>query len=86
VQHRPGVRSTIIGARTLEQLQDNLAALDLTLTPAQSARLEELSRPQLNFPYDFVKRAAGFSSSGTTINGVTAPVNPLSPKSEQERY
>jgi aryl-alcohol dehydrogenase-like predicted oxidoreductase len=86
VQHRAGVTSTIIGARTLEQLQDNLAALDVRLTQQQSARLDELSKPQLNFPFDFVQRAAAFSSSATTINGTTAPVNPLSAKSEQERY
>ena len=30
---RPGVASTIIGARTLEQLDDNLAALDVKLAP-----------------------------------------------------
>jgi aryl-alcohol dehydrogenase-like predicted oxidoreductase len=86
VQHRPGVTSTIIGARTLEQLEDNLAALDIRLTQQHSARLDELSKPQLNFPFDFVQRAAAFSSSDTTINGSTAPVNPLAAKSEQERY
>ena len=86
VQQRPGVTSTIIGARTLEQLEDNLAALELQLSPEQLGRLDGLSAPQLNFPFDFLKRAAGFSSSGTTINGVAAPVNPLSPKNEQERY
>src|SRR5581483_9138838 len=29
VQNRPGVTSSILGARTLEQLEDNLKALDL---------------------------------------------------------
>jgi aryl-alcohol dehydrogenase-like predicted oxidoreductase len=86
VQNRPGVTSTIIGARTLEQLEDNLAALDLRLTPAQLAELERLTAPQLNFPFQFVKNAAAFSSSGTIINGVVAGANPLTPKSEQERY
>jgi aryl-alcohol dehydrogenase-like predicted oxidoreductase len=86
VQHRPGVSSTILGARTLKQLEDNLAALDLQLKPEQTAQLDELTTPQLNFPYRFVRAAAAFSSSGTTINGVTAPVNPLAPKGEQDRY
>jgi diketogulonate reductase-like aldo/keto reductase len=86
VQNRPGVTSTIIGARTLAQLDDNLAALDLKLTPGQAARLEALTTPRLNFPSDFVKRAAAFSSSGTMINGVAAPVNPLAPRTEQDRF
>jgi len=86
IQGRPGVASTIIGARTAEQLEDNLGALEIQLTPAQIARLEEVSRPKLNFPYDFVRNAAGFGYSGTTVNGQTAPVNPLSPRNDAERY
>ena len=86
VQNRPGVASTIIGARTKEQLEDNLAALDLQLQPSQLAALDELTAPQLNFPAQFVKNSAGFSSSGTVINGVAAPVNPLAPKNEQDRF
>jgi aryl-alcohol dehydrogenase-like predicted oxidoreductase len=86
VQSRPGVTSTIIGARTMEQLEDNLAALDLQLKPEQIARLDELTTPKLNFPFQFVKNAAAFSSSGTNINGLVAPVNPLAPKTEQDRF
>lgn len=86
VRNRPGVASTILGARTLEQLEDNVAALDLPLTAEQTAVLDQLSAPQLNFPFDFLKRAAAFSGSGTTINGVAAPVNPLSPTSEEDRF
>jgi aryl-alcohol dehydrogenase-like predicted oxidoreductase len=86
VQNRPAIASTIIGARTLEQLEDNLAALELHLTPQQSAQLDELTTPQLNFPFQFVKGAAAFSSSGTVINGISAPVNPLAPKNEQDRF
>ncbi|HEX4051601.1 MAG TPA: aldo/keto reductase [Steroidobacteraceae bacterium] len=86
VQQRPGVTSTIIGARTLQQLEDNLAALQLQLTAEQIAKLDALSTPQLNFPFDFVKRAPVFSSSGASINGIAAAVNPLSPTDEQDRF
>jgi len=86
VQQRPGVTATIIGARTLQQLEDNLAALDLQLRPEQLAKLDELTTPQLNFPFNFVRTAAAFSSSGTRINGVTAAVNPLAPTSERDRF
>jgi aryl-alcohol dehydrogenase-like predicted oxidoreductase len=87
VQHRPGVASTIIGARTLKQLEDNLAALDVRLRTQHEERLNALTAPSLNFPYDFVNRGgARFSASGTTINGVTAEVNPMAPASESDRY
>lgn len=86
VQSQPGVASTIIGARTVEQLDDNLGGLEVRLSAEHSKALEEVSRPKLNFPYDFVRNASGFGYSGATVNGVTAPVNPLSPTSDAERY
>jgi aryl-alcohol dehydrogenase-like predicted oxidoreductase len=48
---RPAVTSVVIGARTSEQLADNLAAADLTLTQEERARLDEVSRPPLLYPY-----------------------------------
>ena len=48
---RPGVVSLIIGARTDEQLEDNLAAADLQLSDGDRARLEEVSRPPLIYPH-----------------------------------
>lgn len=86
VQSRTGVASTIIGARTLAQLEDNLAALDVKLTPAQLKALDDVSQPTLNFPHDFVRNAGSFSHGGATINGVTAPVSPLAPTRDSERY
>ena len=86
VQGRPGVTSTIIGARTLAQLEDNLAAADVVLTPAQTARLDALSTPALNFPADFLANGAMFLHGGTTINGRGAPPGPLSPEGGKDRY
>ena len=48
---RPGVASVIVGARTEEQLADNLAAASLELTADETARLEVVSRPPLIYPY-----------------------------------
>lgn len=79
VQNRPGVASTILGARTLEQLDDNLGALSVRLTPQHTARLDELSAPALNFPARFLRGAGPFGYGGTTIQGETFPVNPLAP-------
>jgi aryl-alcohol dehydrogenase-like predicted oxidoreductase len=48
---RPGIASLIIGARTDEQLADNLSAAELKLTPEEIGRLERVSRPPLIYPY-----------------------------------
>jgi aryl-alcohol dehydrogenase-like predicted oxidoreductase len=48
---RPAVTSLIIGARTEEQLADNLGAADWTLDDAERARLDEVSAPRLIYPY-----------------------------------
>jgi aryl-alcohol dehydrogenase-like predicted oxidoreductase len=48
---RPGVTSLVIGARTDEQLADNLGAADLELAAEERARLDELSEPPLLYPY-----------------------------------
>ncbi|GGQ59897.1 aldo/keto reductase [Couchioplanes azureus] len=48
---RPAVTSLVIGARTGEQLADNLAAADLTLGAEERSRLDEVSAPPLLYPY-----------------------------------
>jgi aryl-alcohol dehydrogenase-like predicted oxidoreductase len=48
---RPGITSVVVGARTEEQLADNLGATDLELTEAEIGRLERVSRPPLIYPY-----------------------------------
>ena len=56
---RPGVSTVIIGARTSEQLSDNLAAADLVLTADETERLEAVSRPTLLYPYWHQVASAG---------------------------
>ncbi len=48
---RPAVTSLVIGARTSEQLADNLAAADLVLTDEERSRLDKVSAPPLLYPY-----------------------------------
>jgi aryl-alcohol dehydrogenase-like predicted oxidoreductase len=48
---RPGVASVVVGARTEEQLQDNLAAADLRLSEEERTRLDDVSAPPLLYPY-----------------------------------
>jgi aryl-alcohol dehydrogenase-like predicted oxidoreductase len=50
----PAVTSTILGARTLEQLTDNLAALDVDLAPEQIETLDAASRIDMGFPHDLL--------------------------------
>jgi len=44
----------ILGARRVEQLEDNLGALDWTLTPEQIQRLDTASQIELGFPHGFL--------------------------------
>lgn len=49
--HRPAITSVIIGARTEEQLKDNLKAAELVLSEDQLNRLNQASLPPLLYPY-----------------------------------
>jgi len=72
VRQQPGVTSTIIGARRLEQLDDNLRSLEVTLTAADLARLDELTRPAFGFPQSMQPMFPSIHNGGTTVNGVYA--------------
>jgi aryl-alcohol dehydrogenase-like predicted oxidoreductase len=86
VQARPGVGSTIIGARTMAQLDENVKALDVTLPAAAVQKLDKVSEPQLGFPMQFLKFGGSFAYGGTTINGQFYPPVPNAPKNDAERY
>jgi diketogulonate reductase-like aldo/keto reductase len=47
---KPVVTSVIIGAKRLEQLQDNLAAIELTLTQGEIRQLDEVSALGPEYP------------------------------------
>lgn len=51
---RPGVAAPIVGARRVEQLEDNLGAVGWRLEPEQAARLDAVSAPEPVHPYDFI--------------------------------
>jgi len=55
VNARPTVASTILGVRTLAQLEDNLGAVGLALSAEETARLDAISAPPLpDYPYGFL--------------------------------
>jgi aryl-alcohol dehydrogenase-like predicted oxidoreductase len=86
VQSRPGVASTIIGARRIEQLEQNLAALDIALSAEQVDALDRVSEPALHFPAAFLKNANTIMHAGATVNGEPSQVWPMTPKNDAERY
>jgi len=53
---KPGVASVIIGAKSVEQLDDNLAASKWTLTKEEMDSLDELSAPDIPYPYEMIWR------------------------------
>src|SRR6266567_460602 len=66
VSDRPGVASTILGARTTGQLDTNLRAADLHLSPAETAALNAASDPQ---PTDYPYGELGVEQRGRRLAG-----------------
>lgn len=86
LSRRPGVTSTIIGAKTLTQLEENLKGLEVTLSPASIARLDEVTKPTLPFPHDFLQMIPTVIHGGQTINSVCAPPWGNAPKGDNDRH
>ena len=59
---REGTVVPILGARRLAHLEDNLAAVDVTLRPEHLRTLDEVSAPTLNYPHRGERRDAGDAS------------------------
>ena len=51
---RPEATTLIVGARTEQQLDDNLAALSVKLAPEDLAELDRASAPDWGYPYSFI--------------------------------
>ncbi|WP_160136907.1 aldo/keto reductase [Chryseobacterium sp. c4a] len=81
-----GVTSTLLGARTLSQLKENMKASMLELSTEELESLNVLSQPSLPFPYNLLEGAKDLLQAGTTINGVTSNVAEILPQNDQERY
>jgi aryl-alcohol dehydrogenase-like predicted oxidoreductase len=77
VQAQPGVTSTIIGARRLAQLEDNLKALDVKLSAEELGRLDALTKPAFGFPQNMQPWFPSLHNGGTSVNGVFAPPSPF---------
>ncbi|MGH3407606.1 MAG: aldo/keto reductase [Streptosporangiaceae bacterium] len=68
VTARPAVTSTILGARTMEQLEENLRAASLHLTAEETAALDAASDPRaVDYPYGEMgvqQRSRGLAGRG----------------------
>ncbi len=67
VVDRPAVTSVILGARTLAQLEDNLAAADLHLSPEHTAPARP--RPATRSPPDYPYGGPGREQRSRVISG-----------------
>jgi aryl-alcohol dehydrogenase-like predicted oxidoreductase len=77
VRSRAAITSTLVGARTIEQLRSNLASLDVALAPEQLATLEQVSAPSLDFPApNNASLGPMLGFGGTSVDGVELPAWP----------
>lgn len=58
VRHQPTVTSVIIGARTMEQLEDNLKAAAIELSEEELQKLDKVSQLPEQYPYRFLENYA----------------------------
>ena len=60
VRHQPGITSTIIGAKTLEQLKANIASTEINLTSDDLEKIDKISPLPMQYPGWMVERQADY--------------------------
>jgi aryl-alcohol dehydrogenase-like predicted oxidoreductase len=71
VRQQTPVTSTLIGARTVTQLEANLESLHVTIPEDGLRELDRVSAPDLDYPYPWLASiAVPLQQSGTQINGI----------------
>ncbi len=86
VNNKPGVTSTIIGIRTVQQLEDNIAATDLHLSADEIASLDKLSAPPITFLSEYKDLVAIMQHGGIEINGFKPASAPLLANMQPGKY
>ena len=56
------------------------------LEPSHRAVLDEVSKPLLGFPADFVRNAAAIAYGGTTVDGRPYAPWAMAPADDSQRY
>ncbi|MDR6193231.1 aldo/keto reductase [Siphonobacter sp. SORGH_AS_0500] len=86
VMHQKGITSTLLGARTMEQVIQNIQASELKLSDKELQWLHELSVPALPFPHNLLSGTADLLQAGTTVNGIKSNVAKILPQSSNDIY
>lgn len=86
VMSRPGVASTLIGVRNLDQLEGNCSAANITLDKEEIDALNQLSTPPLTFVSAYKPYSQMFHNGGIEVNGIKPPVLPLTVDMIQGKY
>jgi aryl-alcohol dehydrogenase-like predicted oxidoreductase len=64
---RPGIDTVLVGASRAEQLSQNVASLEVTLTTDQLARLDQISAPPAFNPYFIFSLPTEVMFGGQTV-------------------
>jgi aryl-alcohol dehydrogenase-like predicted oxidoreductase len=86
VNNKPGVTSTIIGVRTVEQLEANIAATDIHLSAEEIASLDQLSTPPATFLSEYKDMIPMMQHGGVEINGFKPASVPLVANMQPGKY
>lgn len=86
LMQQKGVCSTLLGARTMEQLQQNMRAAELELSQEELQSLSILTNPVRPFPHNLLQGTADLLQAGTKVNGVPSDVAAILPQNDSERY
>jgi aryl-alcohol dehydrogenase-like predicted oxidoreductase len=74
VRQGPALIVPLVGARTVEQLNDNLGCLEFALSDEQKARLDSVSAIELGFPHDMLGPQA--AATGRMVDNHRKSVTP----------
>jgi aryl-alcohol dehydrogenase-like predicted oxidoreductase len=77
LRQRPGTQVPIVGARTHQQLADNLGYLNLTLDPTQTTVLDNVTTVDLGFPHDMLQETGAGLRGGEYSDRLDVPNNRL---------
>ncbi len=78
IANKPGVASVIVGATKIHQLEDNLKALDFELPEELGWSLEEVSKPDIPYPYSFFQQSIqGMLYGGATVGSKPSGYFPM---------
>ncbi|GES99333.1 aldo/keto reductase [Rhizophagus clarus] len=74
IEQKPGITSPIIGAKNVNQLEENIKSLEFKLTPEQMKRLDDVSKPDLPFPYSLTDQLDKFIGKNIQVPNKFAPI------------